>query len=119
MSDLPLGTLIAAIRESSSLAGSLKTLKSQFLNKDLTSRSSRGFLKSGLSIPYFSMASLYVILGNLSKSISRVFLKTSRIISVIRFIISSASVKESSMSSCVNSGCLSALRSSSLKHFAN
>ena len=30
----------------------------------VTSHISKGFLKSGLSVPYFNIASLYVILGN-------------------------------------------------------
>ena len=43
---------------------SLKALNSVFLNSSVTSCMINGFLKSGLSIPYFSIASLYGILKN-------------------------------------------------------
>ena len=74
---------------------------------------------SGLSELCFSIASLYDILGKGILSSSAIdslntYLRSFSIVSKI----SSSSVKESSMSSCVNSGCLSERRSSSLKHFA-
>ena len=43
---------------------SLNALKSEFLNNFVPSCIISGFLKSGLSIPYFSIASLYGILIN-------------------------------------------------------
>ena len=52
----PSGTTIAFI------VLSLKALNSVFLNTFVTSWIINGFLKSGLSIPYFSIASLYGIL---------------------------------------------------------
>ncbi len=101
------------------VTASENTLKPHSLTRSDTSTSSIPNLMSGLSEPNLSMASLYGILGNgvsistPSASLKAFFINPSFIV-----ITSSTSTKDISRSSCVNSGCLSALRSSSLKHLA-
>ena len=47
----------------------ISNFTSSLVNIDVRSHISNGFLKSGLSVPYFSNASLNVILGNFSNNI--------------------------------------------------
>ena len=72
--------------------------------------------KSGLSLPYNFIASSYCIRGKSANSIPFTVLKTCLIKPSNMFKISSCSTKAISQSICVNSGCLSARKSSSLKH---
>jgi len=76
-------------------------------------------LKSGLSEPNLSIASCHVILwiGSFT-STSRTSLKRYARSLSLTSITSSTSTNDNSISICVNSGCLSALKSSSLKHLA-
>mmetsp|Transcript_13138 Transcript_13138/g.44488 ORF Transcript_13138/g.44488 Transcript_13138/m.44488 type:complete len:337 (+) Transcript_13138:356-1366(+) len=85
-----------------------------------TSVSSCSFIpnrRSGLSMPYWSMASCQVIRGKGGRSTPLVSLKSARIIDSKVRSTSSWVTKESSQSICVNSGCRSARSSSSRKHF--
>ena len=59
------GTFKATTLEEGSLAGPENTLNSSSLTRAEISISSSGILRSGLSQPYFSMDSLYGILGTL------------------------------------------------------
>ena len=98
----------------------LNTTKSVFSAQAVISSISIPKRVSGLSDPYFSCASAKVIRGR-GKSMS------TSIVSFISFlikpsaisIISSVSTNDISRSICVNSGCLSALKSSSLKQRAS
>mmetsp|Transcript_13801 Transcript_13801/g.57675 ORF Transcript_13801/g.57675 Transcript_13801/m.57675 type:complete len:231 (-) Transcript_13801:747-1439(-) len=95
------------------------TLNPQPETMALTSVSSRPKRRSGLSEPNLSMASAYVMRGNTSgRSIPPTRENRSRARPSAIEMTASWSTKLISMSNCVNSGCLSALRSSSLKHRA-
>ena len=97
----------------------LNTTNSLFATSSERSKSSISKRVSGLSEPYLSIASLYVSLGSFS-GISTLIasLKTLWMYFSIISRTSSTSTKDISRSICVNSGCLSALRSSSRKHLA-
>ena len=73
---------------------------------------------SGLSEPNLSIASCQEIClnGGLISTPAALNASTSKPSTI--FITSGCSTKDISISICVNSGCLSALKSSSLKHFA-
>ena len=98
-------------------AASSKTLNPEFSTLSFMLFSSNPNLVSGLSLPYLSIASLYVRRGK------GVFISMPMMSENRRFknpscmlMTSSTSTKDISRSIWVNSGCLSALRSSSLKH---
>ncbi len=74
-------------------------------------------LMSGLSFPYKRIASSYNILGNSLISTPFTSFNKWRVKPSKAFNISSCSTNAISQSICVNSGCLSARKSSSLKHF--
>mmetsp|Transcript_22825 Transcript_22825/g.70934 ORF Transcript_22825/g.70934 Transcript_22825/m.70934 type:complete len:279 (-) Transcript_22825:561-1397(-) len=96
-----------------------KTLNPHPATAAETSLSSSAKRVSGLSQPYLPMASSYVMRG---KGVGRSTPSTSLKIALTRSSCSarmvSWSANASSMSSCVNSGCRSARRSSSRKHLA-
>ena len=96
-----------------------KTENPQSLTRSVTSLSSMPKRRSGLSEPNLSIASCHAmrLIGSLI-SMPIAFLKRYARSLSFTSITSSTSTKESSMSICVNSGCLSARRSSSLKHLA-
>ena len=113
----PSGTQSAATRPSSSFAGPENTLNSTSDIKSDKSTNSRGILKSGLSEPNLLIASAYVIRTKLfGRDTFITFLNNERSKFSIMSITSSSSTKLISISSCVNSGCRSARRSSSRKH---
>mmetsp|Transcript_6209 Transcript_6209/g.21831 ORF Transcript_6209/g.21831 Transcript_6209/m.21831 type:complete len:378 (+) Transcript_6209:175-1308(+) len=85
----------------------------------VTSYSSRPNLRSGLSEPYDPIASAYDMRRNgLGRSTPAASLNAAAVSSSARSMMASCGANATSMSSCVNSGCLSALRSSSRKHRA-
>ena len=99
------------------LTASAKTLKPESFTIAVISFNSRPNLVSGLSSPYLPTASAYVSLGNGSDNFTPIpRSNNSAIRPSISPITSSLSTKLISASICVNSGCLSARRSSSLKH---
>ena len=111
--------LIALTDWPSVLAGPLNTTKSISLTMSDTSFNSIPKRISGLSEPNLSIASLHVILLRGSSTLTpKMSLKILAISLSVTSITSSASTKDISKSTWVNSGCLSALKSSSLKHLA-
>ena len=98
----------------------LNTIKSVLSAQSVMSLINISKRVSGLSEPYFSIASAKVIRGSgigistLTVSFISLVIKPSAI-----SIMSSVSTKLISRSICVNSGCLSALKSSSLKQRAS
>ena len=72
--------------------------------------------RSGLSEPYFAMASAYGIRGNGVVIVLPITANTSCISGSIRLKIVSGRANDISTSTCVNSGWRSARRSSSRKH---
>ena len=79
----------------------ISNFTSSLVNIDVRSHISNGFLKTGLSDPYFSKASLNVILGNFSNNIFYVenFLNRSNISFSTTTKTSSCSTKDISISS--------------------
>ncbi len=115
---LPMPVILTPFTTPPSFIALRKTLKFEPATMEVTSFNSRPNLVSGLSTPYLSIASLYVSLGKgLDSSIPFASLKRSQKSPSISSMISSLSTKDISRSTWVNSGCRSALRSSSLKHF--
>ena len=95
----------------------LKTLNSLCCATALSSPNSIPKRMSGLSLPYTRIASSYSIRGNFSISTPFTSLSKCLVSPSKMFKISSCSTKAISQSICVNSGCLSARKSSSRKHF--
>mmetsp|Transcript_55897 Transcript_55897/g.144215 ORF Transcript_55897/g.144215 Transcript_55897/m.144215 type:complete len:272 (-) Transcript_55897:8-823(-) len=98
------------------ISASSKILKSRPLAAPVMSTSSMLNLKSGLSIPKRSMASVYSMRSKGGNSCCTTSLKIKRIMSSNSRRMSSCATKDISQSICVNSGCLSARNSSSRKH---
>ena len=97
----------------------LKTRKSLSFACAVRSTISRPNRMSGASCPNRSMHSFQVYCGNgrgISKSRMSFAVLTTRL--SITLVTSCASTNDISTSSCVNSGCRSARKSSSRKHFA-
>ncbi|MNR19307.1 hypothetical protein D3C85_1360920 [compost metagenome] len=95
----------------------MKTLNSTDFMTSVKSVKASLTRMSGLSEPYRPIASAKSITGNgFGRSMSSVFLKTTRIMSSNRSRISCSVRNEVSQSICVNSGWRSARRSSSRKH---
>ena len=122
--DIGPDNVIRSFREKSDsdgavINGGFMVMNPQFFTTSLTSCSSIPKRISGLSEPNLSIASCHVIrwIGSFTSMSSTSLNRYARNLSFTS-ITSSTSTKESSISICVNSGCLSARRSSSRKHLA-